>query len=116
MFSRTAHSFPHVRPARGALAPVRSGRPFAHDPDYCPSVAGPRTTVEIAQDEGLPIGLTQEMVDEVERDGEICRDAGGSGVAVLSAWAPRAGGEGSGGEVRWWPNVFKGYVWDGQKY
>ena len=43
-------------------------------------IVGPRTTVEISQEEDLPIGLTQEMVDEVERDGEICRDDGGGGV------------------------------------
>ncbi|KAJ2958112.1 hypothetical protein NUW54_g14555 [Trametes sanguinea] len=30
------------------------------------TLAGPRTTVEVAQEEDLPIGLTQEMVDEVE--------------------------------------------------
>ncbi|KAI0370971.1 hypothetical protein BV20DRAFT_966072 [Pilatotrama ljubarskyi] len=86
------------------------------------TLAGPRTTVEIAQEEDLPIGLTQEMVDEVEMDGEICRDEGGSGVAVFSGagaaskettvsagWAASGGGE-----VRWWVNIFRGYVWDGQ--
>ncbi|KAI0668952.1 EAP30/Vps36 family-domain-containing protein [Trametes maxima] len=88
------------------------------------TLVGPRTTVEIAQEEDLPIGLTQEMVDEVERDGEICRDEGGAGVAVFSGlstasadtagadagWATASGGA----EVRWWTNVFRSYVWDGQ--
>ncbi|KAH9916404.1 EAP30/Vps36 family-domain-containing protein [Epithele typhae] len=68
---------------------------------------GPRTTVEIATAEDLPIGLTQEMVDEAERAGDVCRDEGGAGVALFS------GGAG-GAEVRWWPNVFREYVWDGQ--
>ncbi|KAI0350949.1 hypothetical protein OH77DRAFT_1514078 [Trametes cingulata] len=86
------------------------------------TLAGPRTTVEIAQEEDLPIGLTQEMVDEVEMDGEICRDEGGSGVAIFagagSASKDTAVGAGwaasGGGEVRWWVNIFRGYVWDGQ--
>ncbi|KAI0632753.1 EAP30/Vps36 family-domain-containing protein [Trametes polyzona] len=88
------------------------------------SLAGPRTTIEVAQEEDLPPGLTQEMVDEVEAAGEICRDEGGSGVAMFgSAPAAKDAGavgagwaaSGAGGEVRWWPNVFRGYVWDGQE-
>ncbi|KAI0641046.1 EAP30/Vps36 family-domain-containing protein [Trametes meyenii] len=89
------------------------------------ALAGPRTTVEIAQEEDLPIGLTQEMVDEVEADGEICRDEGGAGVAIFSglsaasahtetAGANAGWAASGGGEVRWWTNVFRGYVWDGQ--
>ena len=82
---------------------------------------GPRTTIEIAQEEDLPIGLTQEILDEVEMDGEICRDDGGAGVALFAslsssastsadAWAASGGGE-----VRYWVNIFRGYVWDGQE-
>ncbi|CDO68073.1 hypothetical protein BN946_scf184788.g4 [Trametes cinnabarina] len=80
------------------------------------SLAGPRTTVEVAQEEDLPIGLTQEMVDEVETAGEICRDEGGSGISLFSglgagrstanlasAWAASGGGE-----IRWWVNIFRG--------
>ncbi|OSD03778.1 hypothetical protein PYCCODRAFT_1434166 [Trametes coccinea BRFM310] len=90
------------------------------------TLAGPRTTVEIAQEEDLPIGLTQEMVDEVETAGEICRDEGGSGISLFSGLgaggskaslvgAGEAGWAASGGgEIRWWVNVFRGYVWDGQ--
>ncbi|KAH9856236.1 EAP30/Vps36 family-domain-containing protein [Lenzites betulinus] len=85
------------------------------------TLAGPRTTVEIAQEEDLPPGLAQDMVDEVEAAGEICRDESGSGVAMFGAapkdtakgWA--ASSEGAGGEIRWWANVFRGYVWDGQE-
>ncbi|KAL1937951.1 hypothetical protein VTO73DRAFT_12701 [Trametes versicolor] len=78
------------------------------------TLAGPRTTIEIAQEEDLPPGLTQDMVDEVEAAGEICRDEGGSGVATFGATA--AQDTAAGGEVRWWTNVFRGYVWDGQEY
>ncbi|KAI0776691.1 EAP30/Vps36 family-domain-containing protein [Trametes elegans] len=79
------------------------------------TLVGPRTTVEVAQEEDLPIGLTQEMVDEVERDGEICRDEGGAGIAALTGRSSSAGwAAGGGGEVRWWTNIFRGYVWDGQ--
>ena len=77
-------------------------------------IVGPRTTVEISQEEDLPIGLTQEMVDEVERDGEICRDDGGGGVSAFAThWATH--GSDAGGEVRWWVNVFREYEWDGQE-
>lgn len=62
------------------------------------------------------------MVAEVEMDGEICRDDGGPGVALFASSGAGAGvaGEaswaaGEGGEVRWWVNIFRGYVWDGQE-
>ena len=67
----------------------------------------------MAQEEDLPIGLTQEMLDEVETDGEICRDDGGAGVDMFSQSLSTAGG--AGGEVRYWVNIFRGYVWDGQE-
>jgi len=59
-------------------------------------LSGARTTLEIAQEEGVPIGLASEMVDEAEAEGVVCRD------------------EAEHGEIRWWMNVFQGYVWDGQ--
>ncbi|KAI8992821.1 EAP30/Vps36 family-domain-containing protein [Trametes punicea] len=122
------------------LPPIRmrtfaaSGLSVLHTPPYGSAafasrlvghltLAGPRTTVEIAQEEDLPIGLAREMVDEVEAAGEICRDEGGSGISSFSGlgagtkatpigagWAASGGGE-----VRWWVNVFRGYVWDGQE-
>ena len=79
---------------------------------------GPKTTVEVAQEEDLPIGLTEEMVHEVEMEGEICRDDGGSGVGVSifsTPGAPAGWAASEGGEVRWWVNIFRGYVWDGQE-
>ncbi|KAH9887028.1 EAP30/Vps36 family-domain-containing protein [Cubamyces lactineus] len=115
---------------------VASGLSVLHTPPYGSAafasrlvglltLAGPRTTVEIAQEEDLPIGLTQEMVDEVETAGEICRDEGGSGISLFSglgAGPPGAGAGASagwaasgGGEVRWWVNLFRGYVWDGHQ-
>ena len=103
---------PARRSSRLKRSTVRS--PSGVQTDSCPPIGpavGPRTTVEIAREEDLPIGLTQEMVDEVERDGEICRDDGGGGVSTVSShWATSGGGE-----VRWWVNVFRGYVWDGQE-
>ncbi|PIL26133.1 hypothetical protein GSI_11888 [Ganoderma sinense ZZ0214-1] len=78
------------------------------------TLVGPRTTIEVAQEEDLPIGLTQEMLDEVETDGEICRDDGGSGVDMFSESLGGTEG-GAGGEVRYWVNIFRGYVWDGQE-
>lgn len=62
------------------------------------------------------------MVTEVEMDGEICRDDGGSGVAIFASSPSAGAGAGAawaaseGGEVRWWINIFRGYVWDGQEY
>ncbi|KAG8774912.1 hypothetical protein FRC12_001759 [Ceratobasidium sp. 428] len=56
------------------------------------------TAFQIAADEGAGVSLAmvQEMVECVEEDGVIARDeAGGSR------------------EVRWLPNLFVGYVWDG---
>ena len=84
-----------------------SGLRVLHTPNYSPAafaarlhgtllISGARTTVDIAQEEGVPIGLASEMVDEAEAQGVVCRD------------------EAEHGEIRWWLNVFQGYVWDGQ--
>jgi len=56
--------------------------------------------MDVAGEERLTVGLAGEMIGAVEADGEVCRDEGGTG---------------GGGEVRWWVNVFRGYVWDGQE-
>ncbi len=78
-------------------------------------LVGPRTTVELAQEEQLPIALVQEMVQEVEDAGEVCRDEGGGGINVLGTGNLDQGMASRGGnEVRWWANIFRGYVWDGQ--
>lgn len=75
-------------------------------------VAGPKTTVDVAHEEELPIALIQEMISEVEDAGEICRDESESGLSVPTVSA----GKWTSGEVRWWVNVFRGYVWDGQQF
>ena len=84
-----------------------SGLRVLHTPTYSPAafaarlhgtllLSGARTTLDIAQEEGVPIGLASEMVDEAEAQGVVCRD------------------EAEHGKVRWWLNVFQGYAWDGQ--
>jgi len=65
-------------------------------------LSGPKTTTEVAREERVAVGLAAEMIEAVEKDGELCRDD--------EACAIRGGGA----EVRWWGNVFHGYVWDGQ--
>ena len=67
--------------------------------------AGPKTTVDLAHEEQIPVGLAQEMVAEVEAAGDICRDDGGGRVGLFGAMA----------ESRWWVNTFVAYVWDGQE-
>jgi len=92
-----------------------SGLSVLHTPSYTHAsfaarlasllaLTAPKTTMEVAREEGMTIGLAGEMIGAVEVDGEICRDEGGA----------RAGANAGGGEVRWWANVFRGYVWDGQ--
>ncbi|KAH9837869.1 EAP30/Vps36 family-domain-containing protein [Rhodofomes roseus] len=103
-----------------------SGLSVVHTPPYTKaaftarlvgllSLAGPQTTVQVAREEALPIGLTQEMVNEVEDEGEICRDEGGSGLNVTAGLSGSGWASSGGGEVRLWVNIFQGYVWDGQK-
>ncbi|KAA1466902.1 hypothetical protein DENSPDRAFT_812276 [Dentipellis sp. KUC8613] len=76
--------------------------------------ARPRTTLEVAEGQGVPVGLVAEMVREAEEAGVVCRDegegGGGGGGGGGSEWDI-----GGGAEVRWWVNVFVGYVWDGQE-
>jgi ESCRT-II complex subunit VPS36 len=57
---------------------------------------GPKTTVQVAQQESIAVGLVAEMIGSAERDGKVVRDE-----------------EAEGKELRWWPNYFEGYVWDG---
>ena len=85
-----------------------SGLRVLHTPTYTPhafsarlrttlAISGSRNTLEIAQEEGVPMGLASEMVDETEIQGVVCRD------------------EAEHGEVRWWLNLFQDYVWDGHE-
>ena len=96
-----------------------SGLTVLHSPAYAPldfvprlqglvAENGPRTTLEVAWAEDIPVALAAEMIGEAEMAGDVCRDeAPGVDVAGL-------GSEGA-GEVRWWLNVFHGCEWDGQK-
>jgi ESCRT-II complex subunit VPS36 len=60
------------------------------------ALAGPRTSMEVALEEGMTVALAKEMIYAAENDGHVCRD----------------GGE-EGGEERWWRNIFEDFVWDG---
>ncbi|RXW13357.1 hypothetical protein EST38_g12496 [Candolleomyces aberdarensis] len=66
---------------------------------------------------GISLPLAQEMIEEAEEDGDVCRDDVGLAGLFSSAAAGGTEGVGAGGlEVRWWPNLFVGYVWDGHAF
>ncbi|KAJ3573279.1 hypothetical protein NP233_g2525 [Leucocoprinus birnbaumii] len=102
----------------------KSGLSVLHTPPYTQHIFvtrlishlttnGPKTTMEIAMVEGITVALAKEMVDDAEMSGDVIREdpesviQDGSGVVGL--------GVGEAG-VKWWPNVFLGYVWDGQTF
>lgn len=108
---------------RAHTSPVISQRVFPsglnvlHTPPYTSAafaarlsgflaISGPRTTFEISREEQLTVALVAEMIDATEEDGGVCRDD--SSAAIVG------GGSGTGVEVRWWSNIFVGYIWDGQ--
>jgi ESCRT-II complex subunit VPS36 len=108
-----AHTVPPIRTRTFA-----SGLTVLHTPPYTHAafaarlasslaLGGPKTTVQIANEEGITVGLAGEMIKTVESDGDICRDDGSAAI--------NGGGSGAGVELRWWMNVFKGYIWDGQE-
>ncbi|KAJ6494675.1 vacuolar protein sorting-associated protein 36 [Mycena vitilis] len=66
------------------------------------ALAGPKSITEVAREERVAVGLAAEMISAVEADGDICRDDEACTI------------KGGGAEVRFWGNVFHGYVWDGQ--
>ncbi|KAK7460621.1 Vacuolar protein-sorting-associated protein 36, variant 2 [Stygiomarasmius scandens] len=112
-----------------------SGLAVLHTPPYSSAafaarlcglltLVGPKTTTEIAEEEGMTVGLASEMMGSVEETGDVCRD---DGSAAIREGREEAGeiekvvGEGQSlggmivaGEVRWWANLFLGYNWDGQ--
>jgi len=76
--------------------------------------------MEIALIEGVTVALAREMIDDAEINGDIVRD---DGECVIQDGDPNDGGFASTGlggvgeaGVKWWPNVFIDYVWDGQKF
>ena len=72
-------------------------------------MSGPKTTTEIAEEEGLTLGLAGEMISGVELGEAICRDEGPEGVG-------KGGGGVVGTQVTWWINIFEGYSWDGHVF
>lgn len=99
------------------------------------NLVGPKTTTEIVRElevedevgtgvveggtvrqEGsrgtMTVALAAEMIAAVEADGFICRDD----VGNVIGGAGGAGPGGGAGEVKWWKNVFEGYIWDGQVF
>lgn len=100
-----------------------SGLTVLHTPPYGNSAftdrlcsflvtAGPQTTIAIAEEEGLTVGMTSMMLDTAEMMGDLVRDD----VGLCSIVSGRDDGLGSVGlgEVEWHPNMFTGYVWDGE--
>jgi ESCRT-II complex subunit VPS36 len=102
---------------------LSSGLMVLHTPQYTHSafaarltalleLEGAKTAAEVSRTEDLTVGMTMEMINAVEADGSICRDETGdekTGIGV--------GGVGEGGRVvRWWRNIFEGYVWDGHEF
>ncbi|KAF8206575.1 vacuolar protein sorting-associated protein 36 [Mycena galopus ATCC 62051] len=65
------------------------------------ALSGPKTTTEVAREEHITVGLAAELISAVEADGDICRDDEACAIS-------------GGAEVRFWGNIFHGYVWDGQ--
>ena len=109
----SAHTSPTIR--HRAFA---SGLNVLHTPPYTTAafaarlsgflaISGAKTTLEISREEQLTVALVTEMIDAAEQDGGVCRDD--SSAAIVG------GGSGTGVEVRWWTNIFVGYIWDGQE-
>lgn len=66
--------------------------------------------------EDITVALAKEMLDETEMRGDIVRDD--TECRITETGGGGGGGMGGVGEagVRWWPNVFVGYIWDGQTF
>ncbi|KAJ6600389.1 vacuolar protein sorting-associated protein 36 [Mycena vulgaris] len=106
---------PHLAPCTEPAIQMRafgSGLRVLHTPPYAHAafaarlvgslaLAGPKTTTEVAREERITVALAAEMIDAVEVDGDVCRD---DEACVI---------RGGSAAVRFWGNVFHGYVWDG---
>lgn len=84
--------------------PLYSHSAFAARLSGMLALAGPHSAMQIAQEEGITLGLSTELVAAVEADGYICRD---DETAAITE------GASGGAEVKWWANLLIGYVWDG---
>lgn len=82
---------------------------------------GPKTTMEVAILEEITVALTKEMIDDAEMRGDVVRDDMES-YFVGDSEVREGGGDGLVGvgvgeaAVKWWPNVFAGYLWDGEAF
>ena len=97
----SAHTDPTVK-----MRTFKSGLKVLHTPWYAHrefserllvllEAAGPKTLLEVAEQESVTVGLAGEMIASVEDDGRIVRDDAGRG------------------DLRWWTNELKLYEWDG---
>jgi ESCRT-II complex subunit VPS36 len=100
---------------------LRSGLRVLHTPDFESSAFavrvaadltqdehGGQTTAEIAHAEGIAVALAREMVEEAELGGHLLREDPATRI--------EGGGGGMGAaQIGWWPNLLKGYEWDGQE-
>ena len=106
----------------------KSGLSVLHTPSFSQSafntrlkahltLQGPKTTMEIALIEGITVALAREMINDAEINGDVVRD---DAECVIQDVDLNGGGFASTGlgeaGVKWWPNVFIDYVWDGEKF
>lgn len=94
--------------SRGEKSTLEIALEMLNDPEYGDSYGGGQH----AERQTLSVALTQEMIEDAERDGDVCRDDAGE-CAILGEGG--VGGLGGVGEVKWYPNLFLGYVWDGME-
>ena len=96
-----AHTDPTIK-----MRTFKSGLKVLHTPWYAHQefserllvlleAAGPKTLLEVAEQESVSVGLAGEMIASVEDDGRIVRDDAGRG------------------DLRWWTNELISYEWDG---
>ena len=97
----SAHTDPMI-----TMRTFKSGLKVLHTPWYAHrefserllvllEAAGPKTLLEVAEQESVSVGLAGEMIASVEDDGRIVRDDAGRG------------------DLRWWTNELISYEWDG---
>ncbi|KIY68325.1 vacuolar protein sorting-associated protein 36 [Cylindrobasidium torrendii FP15055 ss-10] len=97
---------------------LRSGLTVLHTPPYSHTafaarlssylaLNGPKTTLNVAEEEGMTIALAEDMIAAVEANGQICRDDAASALT---------GPGNSGGIIHWWSwATFSECVYDGQE-
>jgi ESCRT-II complex subunit VPS36 len=94
--------------SRGEKSTLEIAMEMLNDPEYGDSYGA----AVGREKQTLSVALTQEMIEDAERDGDACRDDAGE-CAILGGGS--VGGMGGAGEVKWYPNLFLGYAWDGME-